>query len=306
MSEVCGYVSILGRPNAGKSTLLNALTGVKLAIVSDKPQTTRTALQGVLTEGGAQIIFVDTPGIHKSDTTINRHMMRTVRSALDQLDVLLYVADASRHFGDEDEQALDLVRKCESPVILALNKIDQLKERHHVLAQLSTYQEKFAFAAYVPISATKGEGLDTLKKEIVARLPEGPALFPEDHITDLPERFLGAEMIREQILLMMRQEVPHAAAVIVEKWEEKKKIIRVTATIYVERDGQKGIVIGKGGETLKKIGTFARMEMEAFFGKQFFLELFVKVKPDWRESAEFLNEIDWRKMTGEEQDNENE
>ena len=305
MSEVCGYVSILGRPNAGKSTLLNALTGMKLAIVSDKPQTTRTMLQGVLTEAGAQIIFVDTPGIHKSDNTINRRMMRTVRSALDRLDVLLFVADASRPFGDEDEQALDLVRKCEAPVILAMNKIDQLKERHHVLELLSAYKDKFEFAAYVPISAAKGEGLDILKKEIVARLPEGPALFPEDHITDLPQRFLGAEMIREQILLMMRQEVPHAAAVVVEKWEEKKKIIRVAATIYVERDGQKGILIGKGGESLKKIGTFARLSMEDFFGKQFFLELFVKVKPDWRESPEFLNEIDWRKMTGDEQENEN-
>ncbi len=305
MSEVCGYVSILGRPNAGKSTLLNALTGMKLAIVSDKPQTTRTMLQGVLTEAGAQIIFVDTPGIHKSDNTINRRMMRTVRSALDRLDVLLFVADASRRFGDEDEQALDLVRKCEAPVILAMNKIDQLQERHHVLELLASYKDKFDFAAYVPISAAKGEGLDILKKEIVARLPEGPALFPEDHITDLPQRFLGAEMIREQILLMTRQEVPHATAVVVDTWEEKKKIIRVSATIYVERDGQKGIVIGKGGETLKKIGTFARLSMEDFFGKQFFLELFVKVKPDWRESAEFLNEIDWRKMTGDEQENDN-
>ena len=304
MSEVCGYVSILGRPNAGKSTLLNALTGMKLAIVSDKPQTTRTMLQGVLTEPGAQIIFVDTPGIHKSDNTINRRMMRTVRSALDRLDVLLFVADASRPFGEEDEQALDLVRKCEAPVILAMNKIDQLKERHHVLELLAAYKDKFDFAVYVPISAARGEGLDILKKEIVARLPEGPALFPEDHITDLPQRFLGAEMIREQILLMMRQEVPHATAVVVENWEEKKKIIRVSATIYVERDGQKGILIGKGGESLKKIGTFARLAMEDFFGKPFFLELFVKVKPDWRESSEFLNEIDWRKMTGDEQENE--
>jgi len=305
MSEVCGYVSILGRPNAGKSTLLNALTGIKLAIVSDKPQTTRTTLQGVLTEEGAQIIFVDTPGIHKSDNMINRRMMRTVRSALDQLNVLLFVADASRPFGAEDEQALDLVRKCTAPVILVLNKTDQLKERHMVLDQLAAYKERFEFAAFVPVSASKLDNLDVLKKEIIARLPEGPALFPEDHITNLPERFLGAEMIREQVLLMTRQEVPHATAVLVEKWEEKKKIINVRAVIYVERPGQKGILIGKGGDTLKKIGTFARMEMEAFFGKQFFLELFVKVKSDWRESPEFLNEIDWRKMTGDEQDDSN-
>ncbi len=305
MSEVCGYVSILGRPNAGKSTLLNALTGVKLAIVSDKPQTTRTTLQSVLTEEGAQIVFMDTPGIHKSDNTINRRMMRTVRSALDQLDVLLYVVDCTRPFGEEDSQALDLIRKCEAPVILALNKIDQLEERHHVLNQLALYKEKFEFAAYVPISAAKSTGLDILKKEIVARLPEGPAIFPEDHITDVPERFLGAEMVREQILLMTRQEVPHSAAVIVEKWEEKKKLIHVTAVIYVERPGQKGIIIGKGGETLKKIGMYSRLEMEAFFGKKFFLELFVKVKPDWRESTEFLNEIDWRKLTSNEQEIEN-
>ena len=305
MSEVCGYVSILGRPNAGKSTLLNALTGVKLAIVSDKPQTTRTMLQGVLTVPGAQIVFVDTPGIHKSDNEINRRMMRTVRSALDRLDVLLFVVDAARRFADEDEQALDLVRKCKAPVILALNKIDQIEEEPFLINRLSVYKDKFDFAAYVPISASKGDGLDILKKEIIARLPEGPALFPEDHITDLPERFLGAEMVREQILLMMRQEVPHATAVVVEKWEEKKKIIRVAAVIYVERPGQKGILIGKAGETLKKIGTFARMEMEAFFGKQFFLELFVKVKPDWRESPEFLNEIDWRKMTGDVQEKKN-
>ena len=305
MSEVCGYVSILGRPNAGKSTLLNALTGVKLAIVSDKPQTTRTTLQSVLTEENSQIIFLDTPGIHKSDNTINRRMMRTVRSALDQLDALLYVADCSRKFGEEDDQALDLVRKCEAPVILALNKVDQLEERHHVLDKLAVYKEKFDFAAYVPVSATRLEGLDLLKKEIVARLPEGPPVFPEDHITDVPERFLGAEMVREQVLKMTRQEVPHATAVIVEKWEEKKKLIHVTAVIYVERPGQKGIMIGKGGETLKKIGMYARLEMEAFFAKKFFLELYVKVKPDWRESTEFLNEIDWRKLTSDEQEIEN-
>jgi len=295
-----GFVSILGRPNAGKSTLLNALVGGKLAIVSEKPQTTRTSIEGVLNLDGAQIVFVDTPGIHKSDTLLNRHMMETVRSALaDGPDVLLYLADALAPFSEEDQKALDAIRNVSAPALLLLTKIDKLADKRLLLPLIEKYQGVREFAEYIPVSSIAGEGLDQVRAAILARLPEGPAYFPPEYLTSQPERFLAAEIIREKILKETRQEVPHAVAVLVDEWIEKGERLRITATIYVERAGQKAIVIGAKGAMLKKIGTIAREEMEATFSRKIFLELFVKVQKDWRESEDFLKTIDWRGMRGE-------
>jgi GTP-binding protein Era len=294
-----GFVSILGRPNAGKSTLLNALIGQKVAIVADKPQTTRTSIQGVLTLPEAQIVFLDTPGIHKADTPLNKRLMNAVRASLDQRDLLLFVADAARPFEEEDRRAVDLARKAETPVVLVLNKVDLVREKALLLPLIERYKAAYEFVEFVPVSASKGAGLDELRRVILDRLPEGPAYFPEDYVTDQPERFLAAELVREQVLLATRKEVPHAVAVAVDRWEETPKITRIYATIRVEREGQKPIVIGAGGAMLKRIGTLARIEMEKLFGVKIFLDLHVRVQPAWREQRAFLDALDWRTMTGE-------
>jgi GTP-binding protein Era len=294
-----GFVSIIGRPNAGKSTLLNALVGQKVAIVADKPQTTRTAIQGVLTRPDAQVVFIDTPGIHKADSQLNKRLMDAVRAALEERDLLLFVVDAARPFGPEDRHAVDLFRKMETPVILVLNKVDLVKEKARLLPLIEEYKAIFDFVDYLPVSATKGKGVEELYQAIAARLPEGPAYFPEDHVTDQPERFLAAELVREKVLLATHQEVPHSVTVTVDRWEETPFITRIYATIHVERPGQKGIVIGTKGAMLKKIGTLARGEMERLFGVKIFLDLHVRVQPGWREKAAFLNGLDWRTMAGE-------
>jgi GTP-binding protein Era len=295
-----GFVSIIGRPNAGKSTLLNALVGTKLAIVADKPQTTRTTIQGIWNTDDAQVVFLDTPGIHKSDTLLNRRMMGEVRTALDHRDLLLFMADATSPFQETDEHALDLLRKTTTPAFLVLNKIDRVDDKRRLLPTLDAYREKFGFREHLPVSAKTGEGLDELRLCILAYLPEGPAYFPPDQITDQPERFLAAELIREKILHETRQEVPHSVAVFIEVWEEKKTLTHISATIYVEREGQKGILIGSKGSVLKRIGTAARGEIEYMVGRKVFLELFVKVRENWRESPAFLNQLNWRvSMAGE-------
>jgi GTPase len=297
-----GFASLVGRPNAGKSTLLNALIGEKLAIVSEKPQTTRTTIQGVVNLPGAQIVFIDTPGIHKSTTLFNKRMMETVRTALEERDVLLFVADASLPFAGslstEDAEAVSVLKDLSTPVLLLANKIDRVQDKRKLLPFIELYKAVREFDEYIPVSATTGEGLDRVREAIVSRLPEGPAYFPADHLTDQPERFLAGELIREQILRQTRQEVPHSVAVLIERWEESPKITKITATIYVERDGQKAIVIGAGGASLKIIGTRARHEIEKMVGRKVFLELFVKVQKDWRENPEFLDAIDWRSMRG--------
>lgn len=292
-----GFVSILGRPNAGKSTLLNALLGQKLAAVASRPQTTRTSIQGVLTLPTAQIVFVDTPGIHKSTTLMNKRMMDTVRASA-QADVALFMVDALAPFSEEDAQSVDLVKKLSVPVLAVLNKVDVLRSKPKILSLIGQYGGAHEFAEYIPISARTGEGLDTLRTEIVKRLPVGPALYPEDHVTDQPERFLAAEILREKILRLTREEVPHAVAVLVEQFEDTPKLLRISATIYVERPGQKTIVIGAGGAQLKKIGTEARQELEKVFAKKVFLQTFVKVRARWREDPEFLTSLDWRGMAG--------
>ena len=298
MSETfrSGFVSVIGRPNAGKSTLLNALVGQKVAIVADKPQTTRTSIQGVATLPQAQIVFLDTPGIHKADTPLNKRLMDTVRHALEERDLLLFVADASRKFGEDDRRAVDLARRAATPVVLVLNKIDLLKDKAVLLPLIEEYRALFDFAAYVPVSAARGQGLEELRRAILEHLPEGPAYFPPDHVTDQPERFLAAELIREKVLLATRQEVPHSVMVTIDKWEETPRLTRIFATIRVEREGQKGIVIGAGGAMLKDIGTMARQEIERLLGGKVHLELYVRVQPGWREDAAFLNALDWRTM----------
>ncbi len=297
-----GFVSLVGRPNAGKSTLLNALVGQKVAIVADKPQTTRTSIQGVLTiAGAAQVVFVDTPGIHDADSPLNKRMMDTVRAALEERDLLLFLADASKPFGHADRHAIDMVRRGSTPVIAVLNKVDLLKDKAVLLPLIEQYKAAYDFADYVPISATKGTGLDELRRVILEKLPPGPAYFPEDHITDQPERFLAGELIREKVLLLTRQEVPHSVAVAVDQWEETPRITRIYATIRVERPGQKAIVIGAQGATLKKIGTAARQEMERLLGVKIYLNLHVRVQPGWREKTVFLDALDWRTMAGEDE-----
>lgn len=296
--ERCGFVAIAGRPNAGKSTLLNALVGEKVAIVADKPQTTRTSVQGVLTLPEGQIIFIDTPGIHRSDSYFNRRMMSAVREALDSPDVRLYIVDASSEPNEEDWQSLDALKRAhrmvERPSLLVLNKIDLVDDKRQLLPLIEKFREQHEFNDYFPISAAKGEGLDALRQAILSKLPVGPALFPPDYLTDQPERYLAAEMIREQILNVMREEIPHAVAVKIEKWEETPKLTKILATITVEREGQKAIVIGAKGQSLKRIGTNARLEIELFLAQKVFLELFVKVKPKWRTDEAFVNQLDWR------------
>jgi GTP-binding protein Era len=296
-----GFVSVLGRPNAGKSTLVNALVGTKVAIVADKPQTTRTSIQGVVTLPEAQIVFLDTPGIHKGDSRLNKRMMDLVREALDERDLLLFLADVSRKFTDEDRRALDLLKRSETPSFLVLNKTDLSRDKGPVIQLIEQYRAYHDFREYIPVSARSGDGLDDLRATVVRYLPEGPAYFPPDYVTDQPERFLAAELVREKILRETRQEVPHAVAVWVDRWEETAAITRIYATVYVEREGQKAIVIGAGGSMLKRVGTLAREEMERLFGRRIYLDLHVKVQPNWREKPAFLAALDWRTIIGKDE-----
>lgn len=295
---VSGFVSILGRPNAGKSTLLNALVGSKLAIVSDKPQTTRTLVQGVWTSESSQVVFLDTPGIHDAETRFNRWMMDSVLEALKERDLLLLVIDSTRAPSPADEQSVELIRKAKAPAIAVFNKIDAVKPKPLLLPLIDQYSRWHDFEEYLPVSALTGDGLGELRTAILSRLPEGPAWFPPDHLTDQPERFLAAEVIREKVLHLTRQEVPHSVAVLIDEWREEPRLLRILATIHVERPGQKGIVIGAQGARLKEIGSSARLELEAIFGRKVYLELFVKVSENWRENERFLRELDWRSMRG--------
>ncbi|HKD84696.1 MAG TPA: GTPase Era [Terriglobales bacterium] len=294
-----GFVSIIGRPNAGKSTLLNALVGEKLAIVTRKPQTTRNRIQGIINvehkgkRPSGQIVLVDTPGVHKPINSLNRQMMREVYDALEGCDLLLLIVDATAKFGSGDRFVLDIIKKQNKPCFLLLNKIDAL-EKEKLLPLIAEYRSQHEFAEVIPISALKRDGLDALLDAVVKVLPEGPRYFPKDQITDQPERFLVAELIREQVLLATDQEVPYATTVMIDQYEEGERLTRIAATIYCERDGQKAILIGKRGATLKRIGSAARFQIERLLNTKIFLELFVKVRPGWRDSRQFVEEIDWR------------
>ena len=296
-----GFVSIIGRPNAGKSTLLNALVGEKLAIVTRKPQTTRNRIQGVVNversgkRPAGQIVLIDTPGVHKPVNSLNRRMMKEVYDALEGCDLLLLIVDVKEKFGTGDKFVLEIVRKKEQKAFLLLNKIDAI-DKQELLPLIAKYKELYEFAEVIPISALKRQGLDMLLAAVVKALPEGPRYFPKDQITDQPERFLVAELVREQVLLATEQEVPYATTVLIERYEEGAKLTSIAATIYCERDGQKAILIGKRGETLKKIGTAARLQIERLLNTKVFLELFVKVRPGWRDSRQFVEETDWRRQ----------
>jgi GTP-binding protein Era len=296
-----GFVSIIGRPNAGKSTLLNALVGEKIAIVTEKPQTTRTRIQGMLNvkpqrgRQAGQIIFVDTPGVHRPDSRLNRKMMQEIHAALESRDLVLLIVDAAERFGPADQHVIDLVKKSGGVAFLLLNKIDKL-HKGKLLPMIEHYSKLHEFREIIPISASKRDGLDTLIDKIIGALPEGPRYFPEDQLTDQPERFIASEIIREKVLLKTGKEIPYATAVLIDRYEELEKLTRIAATIYCEREGQKAILIGKGGQKLKEIGTAARIELEALLGKKVFLELFVKVKPGWRESEAFVEELDWKRQ----------
>jgi len=285
-------VAIVGRPNAGKSTLLNRFVGQKVAIVTSKPQTTRNRIQGIVTQPQGQVVFIDTPGVHEADSVLNRQMMREVAAALEGIDVLLLMVDAIRALPHEDALLLEKAKRFEGKTILALNKIDHIP-KPKLLPLMDAFSKAFPFAALMPISALRGDGCEELLEEVFKNLPEGEPFFPEDQITDQPERFLASEIIREKAIQLTYHEVPHALAVIVDKFEETPKILRIEVTMHVERDSQKKILIGHKGDMLKRIGTQARKELESLLGTKIYLGLFVKVVPNWRENSMQVRELNW-------------
>ena len=296
-----GFVCILGRPNAGKSTLLNALVGEKLAIVTRKPQTTRNRIQGIInvpkrrSRPAAQIILIDTPGVHKPDSALGRKMMVEVREALEGCNLVLLIVDVTQKTPEADTLVLDMAKQAGTPVLQLLNKIDRVR-KDELLPIIDRYRALFDFREIIPISALRREGLDLLMDKLVEALPEGPRYFQGDEITDQPAGFLAAEIIREQVLLATGEEVPYATTVVIENFEEGTKLTRISATIYCERSGQKAILIGRGGQMLKRIGTKARLEIESMVQTKVFLELFVKVSEGWRNSREFVEDLDWRRQ----------
>ncbi len=287
-----GYVGLIGRPNAGKSTLLNYLVGEKIAAVSNKPQTTRHRIQGVVTNEKGQIVFVDTPGVHKPGYLLNRRMMAAVHDAILSVDLVVLLRDASVSTGNGDRFVLDLVKESGKPSILVLNKIDKVKDKTLLLPLIESYSKEYEFAEIVPISALKGEAIDNLLDQIVKHLPVGEPIFGEDELTDQPMRSIVAEMVREKILASTGEEIPYVTAVVTERWDDSDpQKPRIYCAIYVERDSQKGIIIGKGGAKLKKIGTEARADIEKLVGTRVYLQLFVKVVSDWRNQPRELDEM---------------
>ena len=282
--------------------MLNALVGEKLAIISPKPQTTRNRIQGVVHipksngKNGGQIVLIDTPGVHKPDSSLGRKMMVEVREALEGCDLVLVIVDVTHKLDERDRFALQMVKQSNAKAFLILNKVDLIPDKAKLLPLIDEYRTLYDFAEVIPISALKRKGLQELLKTMLAVLPSGPAYFAEDEITDQPARFMAAEIIREQVLLNTSEEIPYATTVIVEGFEEGKRLTRIAATIYCEREGQKGILVGKGGRMLKKIGTAARVQMERMLGTKVFLELYVKAKPGWRDSRTFVEELDWRRQ----------
>ena len=285
-----GFVSIIGRPNSGKSTLLNRLVGEKVSIVTDKPQTTRHVVRGIVTRPEGQITFLDTPGIHKPVHRMNERMMKSVRASMSDVDLVLLIVDASASFGRGEEFALELVKPLSTKKFLLLNKIDRIQKKA-LLPIIERYSKAAEFEEIIPISALKGENVESLIAQIFKHLSEGPMFYPADQISDQQERTIAGEMIREKLILLTEQEMPYSTAVVVERFEEDEKLNRILATIFVERESQKAIVIGKGGQKLKEIGTEARKELESFFGRKVFLELHVKVKKGWRDDETMLKNL---------------
>jgi GTPase len=288
-----GFVAIVGRPNAGKSTLVNRLVAQKVSIVTAHPQTTRNRIQGIVNRPNAQVVLIDTPGLHRPDSVLGRQMVHEIEAALDSVDVVALVLDASEDLRRGAQLALEKVAALDAVRILLLNKVDRV-EKTKLLPLMEQVSRAGDFAAIVPVCALRGEGVEDALAAMIVHLPEGPAFFPPDQVTDQPERFLAAEFIRERAMAATRNEVPHSLAVMVESFEEGEKIIRIRAKIQVERDGQKGILIGKGGLTLKKIGTEARQELERLLGTKIYLELQVGVARNWRDNADRVRQLDWR------------
>lgn len=286
-----GVVALIGRPNAGKSTMLNRLVGEKIAIVSDKPQTTRTRITGVLTQPEGQIVFLDTPGIHKPIHKLNRRMMSFVTDALSSVDLIVLLIDATQPMGRGDRFVLDMIRSTSTTAFLLPNKVDLMRDKKQLLPLIKTYTDEREFAEVVPISALTGDGVDLLVKKLFEALPTGPLLFPEDEMTDQPERVLAAEMVREKILQATGDELPYVTAVFTERWEETEGLTIIHCLIYVERASHRAIVIGKGGARLKEVGTAARADIEKLLGRRVFLNLFVKVRERWRDDERVLNEL---------------
>ena len=287
-----GYVALIGRPNAGKSTLINRLVGEKIAAVSNKPQTTRHRIQGIVTRGDGQLVFVDTPGVHKPGHLLNRRMMAAVHDAILSVDMLVLMRDASVSTGNGDRFVLDLIKQSAKPAILVLNKIDKIKEKTQLLPLMEFYSREHDFAEIIPISALKGDEIDILLTEIIKYLPEGEAIFSDDELTDQSMRTIAAELVREKILESTGEEIPYVTAVVTELYDESEPdLIRIFCAIYVERASQKKIIIGRQGSRLRDVGTAARIEIEALAGKRVFLKLFVKVVDDWRNREGALDEL---------------
>ncbi len=290
-----GFISIIGRPNVGKSTFLNRVIGQKIAIMSDKPQTTRNKIQGVYTTNEAQMIFIDTPGIHKPKHKLGDFMMKVAQNTLKEVDLIMFMVNVDEGFGRGDQFIIEKLKEVKTPVFLILNKIDQIHP-DKLLPMIEEYNQLFPFAATVPISALEGNNVDQLLERIKEELPEGPQFYPADQVTDHPERFIISELIREKVLHLTREEIPHSIAVVMEKIEKHptKDIIDVMATIIVERDSQKGIIIGKQGSMLKEVGKRARTDIENLLGSKVYLELWVKVQKDWRNKSSNLRDFGFR------------
>lgn len=287
-----GFIAIIGRPNVGKSTFLNHVVGQKIAIMSDKPQTTRNKVQGVVTTDDSQLIYIDTPGIHKPKHKLGDHMVKVARNTLREVDIIMFMVNAEEKIGPGDRFIIEMLQNTETPVFLIINKID-LVHPDKLLEIIVSYKSEYDFAEIVPISALKGNNTDRLLETLKSYLPEGPKYYPDEHVTDHPERFIISEFIREKVLHLTREEIPHSVAVVIEKIErdEHKDLVHIMATIIVDRDSQKGIVIGKRGSLLKEIGTDARHDIEMLLGSKVFLEVWVKVQKDWRNKPGRLNEL---------------
>ncbi len=290
-----GFVAMVGRPNVGKSTLTNSLIGEKIAIMSDRPQTTRNRIMCIMNTDNAQIMFLDTPGIHKPQHKLGEYMVRTAEGTLQEVDVILFIVDVTEKRGAGEEYILELLRKVKTPVILVCNKIDKLQDKSKLFKIMEDYSKQYKFAAIVPVSALNDGEFPGLVQEITKHLPEGPAYYPDDMITDQPERVIAGEMIREKVLRLTRDEVPHAIAVEVDEFKERDdETIYIRATIFVERESQKGIVIGAKGSLLKKIGQQARADLEKLLYCKVFLDLWVKVKADWRNQDKALRQFGFK------------
>ncbi|WP_068774383.1 GTPase Era [Paenibacillus sp. FJAT-26967] len=289
-----GFVSIIGRPNVGKSTLMNQVIGQKIAIMSDKPQTTRNKIHGVYTTDQSQIVFLDTPGIHRPNSKLGDYMMKVAHGTLSEVDAILFLVDVAEGIGGGDRYIIEQLKSIKTPVILILNKIDQVHPEQ-LLPIITTYKDLYNFAEIVPVSALLGNNVTTMLDQIVRYLPEGPQYYPADQLTDHPEQFVCAELVREKILHLTREEIPHSIAVAIEDMKvEPNGVVHISAVIYVERDSQKGIIIGKRGALLKEIGKQARHDIETLLGSKTFLELWVKVKKDWRNQERVLRDLGFR------------